>query len=76
MSSRRIAARWGAAIKAQRLRKGMSVAELADALEVSRPTVYDWEKGKAAPSPERHVQIADVLGIHPRLLFTYPDEVA
>jgi transcriptional regulator with XRE-family HTH domain len=75
MSTRRIARRWGVAIKAQRLRRGMSVAELADALGVSRPTIYDWENGRAAPSPERHVQIANVLGVHPRLLFTYPEEV-
>lgn len=74
MSDRRIARRWGAAIRAQRRRQGMTVAELAEAVGVSRPSVYDWENGDATPSPERHVAIADALNIHPRLLFTYPDE--
>lgn len=76
MSDRRIAQRWGAAIKAQRNRKGMSVAQLAKEVNVSRPAVYDWEAGRAAPSPERHVEIANALGVHPRLLFTYPEEMA
>lgn len=73
MSDKRITRRWGQAIRAQRRRHGMSVSELANRVGVSRPTVYDWESGKAAPHPERHVAIAAALDIHPQLLFSYPE---
>lgn len=73
MSTKRITLRWGQAMKAQRRRKGMSVAEFARAVGVSRQTIYDWESGRAAPTPERHLVIASALDIHPQLLFSYPE---
>lgn len=74
--TKRLARKWGGAIRAQRMRQGMSVQDLAEAVGVTRQAVYQWEDGETVPSPERHVAIANVLGIHPHLLFTYPDEVA
>jgi transcriptional regulator with XRE-family HTH domain len=48
----------------QRLRKqrGLTLAELALKLGVSKPTVWAWEQGRSAPSPDRHEKIAEVLG--------------
>lgn len=41
----------------------MTLAQVAAALGVSKPTVWAWEKGKARPLPERIGAIADVLGV-------------
>ncbi|MGY6551058.1 MAG: helix-turn-helix domain-containing protein [Erythrobacter sp.] len=57
----------GAALGVQlnRLRRerGMTLADVADALGVSKPTVWAWEKGKARPLPERLDAIAEALGV-------------
>ncbi len=52
-------------IKLNRLRRerGMTLAQVADALGVSKPTVWAWEKGKARPVPERLDAIAEALGV-------------
>lgn len=52
-------------IKLNRLRRerGMTLAQVADALSVSKPTVWAWEKGKARPVPERLDAIAEALGV-------------
>lgn len=49
----------------EQLRKGrnMTLAEVADALGVSKPTVWAWEKGKARPVAERLPALAKALGI-------------
>ncbi len=46
-----------------RRERGMTLAQVADALGVSKPTVWAWEKGKARPLPERMEAIAKVLGV-------------
>jgi transcriptional regulator with XRE-family HTH domain len=46
-----------------RRERGMTLAQVAAALEVSKPTVWAWEKGKARPLPERIGAIASVLGV-------------
>lgn len=48
-----------------RLRReaGLTLADVAGALGVSKPTVWAWEKGKARPLPERMDAIAATLGI-------------
>jgi DNA-binding XRE family transcriptional regulator len=50
-----------------RLRReaGLTLADVAAALGVSKPTVWAWEKGKARPLPERLDAIAAALGIAP-----------
>lgn len=48
----------------QRLRKerGMTMAQLAEQLSVSKPTVWAWEHGKARPVEHRLDALAQVLG--------------
>ncbi|MGB3471660.1 MAG: helix-turn-helix transcriptional regulator [Erythrobacter sp.] len=52
-------------IKLNRLRRerGLTLAQVASVLDVSKPTVWAWEKGKARPLPDRMGQIAEVLGV-------------
>jgi transcriptional regulator with XRE-family HTH domain len=49
----------------RRLRKarGLTLADLAGELNVSKPTVWAWEQGRSAPTPDRHERIAEVLDI-------------
>ena len=48
-----------------RLRReaGLTLADVAAALGVSKPTVWAWEKGKARPLPERLGAIAGARGL-------------
>lgn len=62
---------WGAqgadtlGVRLNRLRRerGLTLAQVAASLGVSKPTVWAWEKGKARPIPERLTAIAKVLGV-------------
>lgn len=57
-----------------RLRReaGLTLADVAAALGVSKPTVWAWEKSKARPLPERLGAIAAALGVDPALLVPGP----
>lgn len=44
-------------------RRGASVRQIAEALEVTTKTVYDWQSGKTAISEERVPRLAEVLGV-------------
>lgn len=48
-----------------RREQGLTLAQVAEALGVSKPTVWAWEKGKAKPLPERMDAIANALGVEP-----------
>ncbi len=52
-------------LKLSRLRKerSLTLAQVAEYLGVSKPTVWAWEKGKARPLPDRLDAIAQVLGV-------------
>lgn len=50
-------------IKAARERKGLSQAEVARQLDVTRTTIYQWEKGIALPKRVHAIQLAGVLGV-------------
>jgi transcriptional regulator with XRE-family HTH domain len=52
-------------IKLNRLRRerGLTLADVASALGVSKPTVWAWEKSKARPVPSRIPEIATALGV-------------
>ncbi len=52
-------------VRFNRLRRerGLTLAQVAARLGVSKPTVWAWEKGKARPLPERITAIAKVLGV-------------
>lgn len=58
-----------------RLRReaGLTLADVAAALSVSKPTVWAWEKGKARPLPERLEAIAAALGVTPDVLADGPE---
>jgi transcriptional regulator with XRE-family HTH domain len=47
---------------------GLTLADVAALLGVSKPTVWAWEKGKAKPLPERIGAIAEALGVDPEAL--------
>ena len=49
----------------QRLRKerGLTLAQIADAIGVSKPTVWAWEHGKARPIAERLGKLAEALDV-------------
>jgi transcriptional regulator with XRE-family HTH domain len=47
---------------------GLTLADVAAATNVSKPTVWAWEKGKARPAPYRIAAIAEVLGVEPEAL--------
>lgn len=51
-------------VRLNRLRReaGLTLADVAERLGVSKPTVWAWEKGKARPLPERMAAIAEALG--------------
>ena len=51
---------------------GLTLADVATTLGVSKPTVWAWEKGKARPLPERLEAIAAALGVAPDLLTCAP----
>jgi transcriptional regulator with XRE-family HTH domain len=57
-----------------RLRReaGLTLADVAAVLGVSKPTVWAWEKGKARPLPERIGAIAAALGVTPDVLAEAP----
>ena len=58
------------AIRLRKLREeaGLSVIEIADAMEVTPTTIYDWESTKSQPSISQLPQIAGVLGVSIRNL--------
>lgn len=57
-------------IRLNRLRRqaGLTLADVAAVLGVSKPTVWAWEKGKARPLPERIGAIAAALGVATEML--------
>jgi transcriptional regulator with XRE-family HTH domain len=59
---------FGTRLNRLRRERGLTLAQVADALEVSKPTVWAWEKGKAKPLPERIEAIAAALDVEPSRL--------
>jgi len=53
----------GARLNRLRREAGLTLADVAATLGVSKPTVWAWEKGKARPLPERLDAIAAALGV-------------
>jgi DNA-binding XRE family transcriptional regulator len=62
----------GARLNRLRREAGLTLADVAATLGVSKPTVWAWEKGKARPLPERLDAIAAALGVSPDLLAPGP----
>lgn len=59
---------FGTRLNRLRRERGLTLADIAAALGVSKPTVWAWEKGKARPLPERLGAIAEALGVAPEAL--------
>lgn len=53
----------GARIQRLRKERGLTLSELARRLNVSKPTVWAWEQGKARPVETRYAALASVLGV-------------
>lgn len=64
-------------VRLNRLRReaGLTLADVAIRLGVSKPTVWAWEKGKARPLPERIEAIAAALGVEVDVLAPLPGPV-
>jgi transcriptional regulator with XRE-family HTH domain len=62
----------GARLNRLRREAGLTLAEVATSLGVSKPTVWAWEKGKARPLPERLDAIAAALGVTSDMLAPGP----
>lgn len=54
---------FGVRLNRLRRERAMTLSDVAEALGVSKPTVWAWEKGKAKPIPERLEAIAEALGV-------------
>jgi transcriptional regulator with XRE-family HTH domain len=53
--------------------RGMTPAELADAMGVARSTVNRWVSGETLPHIAHIKPLADVLGVHASLLYDPPE---
>ena len=58
----------GKKLEQARKARRLTLAQVADELGVSKPTVWAWEKGKARPVEDRWPAIAKVLGLLPEEL--------
>ncbi len=58
----------GQRIAAARQARRLSLAQVAGALNVSRPTVWAWEHDRARPAGARMTALAAVLGVEPETL--------
>lgn len=67
-TDKRVSEPLGLTLNRLRREAGLTLADVAHTLGVSKPTVWAWEKGKARPLPERIDAIAAALGVAPELL--------
>jgi transcriptional regulator with XRE-family HTH domain len=56
---------FGARLHRLRVERGMSLADIANRLGVSKPTVWAWEHGKSRPVEKRLSALAEALGVTP-----------
>ena len=66
----------GRSIQAVRESKMMTREDFAQHIGVLRKTVVDWEEGKALPTAEQILAIAEFGGVDPRALVDEPGERA
>ena len=57
-----------------RRRAGITVAQLAERLSVTRATIYFWEQGRYLPNAGLLPELAEILGCTIDDLFTEPNE--
>ncbi|MGX7951847.1 helix-turn-helix domain-containing protein [Tsuneonella sp. HG249] len=56
---------FGTRLRRLRIERGLSLADIADRLGVSKPTVWAWEHGKSRPVERRLTGLAEALGVTP-----------
>lgn len=56
---------FNALFRSLRYDAGLTLQQVADAVGVSKPTVWAWEHGRAKPSREKVHAIAEALGVAP-----------
>ena len=64
----------GEHIRKARKARGMTQAQLADALDVSLQSVKNWERGNAEPDRHRRLPIAELLGLDQADLVDLPSD--
>ena len=64
---------FGQRLEKLRKSRSMTLAQVADQLGVSKPTVWAWEKGKARPVPERIPALAEALGVEENELASFSE---
>jgi len=55
---------FGRRLQRMRKQRGLTLAQVADGLGVSKPTVWAWEQGRAKPLEERIETLATILGVN------------
>lgn len=63
----------GQRVKSERLQRGLTQAELAEAIDKAFETISNIERGKTAPSFSTLSDISDVLGMPMRAFFEFED---
>lgn len=53
----------GSLIKAARIQRGLTLANVGNALGVTRQYVYSWEAGRRNPGPKHLAKLSEVLGL-------------
>ncbi len=65
----------GGNIRLARLRRKLSTQQVAERAGISRPTLYDIERGKANVSMGNYAQVLSVLGLEDGLLIVARDDL-
>ena len=63
---------YGSAIKKFRTRAGMTAKQLAEALQISKSSVRNWECGLTRPDPEFLYRMFSLLHVEPNEFFNFP----
>ena len=61
--------RWGKAIREMRTLRGLSAAELANELGITRQAVLSWESGRVPPSDRNRILLARFFNVQPSVMF-------
>ena len=62
---------YGSKVKAFRTRAGMTAEQLADALQISKSSVRNWECGLTRPDPEFLYRMFTILNVEPNEFFGF-----
>lgn len=63
VSTRQLSEELGRNIKVERVRRGLTQSQLADAIRSTKETVSRWERGTSMPNVAMLYKTADVLGV-------------